>query len=144
MIRVLLAENQGCSRAHLHRFLQAGERYCIVAEVGCFSDLLNCAGASQPDLILLDWDLPGLSNLRDLSGRQPTSTQLLKKLVVQLLHALINQPTVVVLCGNPDAAFAAQQTSADVVFCLAEQPEHVLSALDLIQTNGGSLPLSCA
>ncbi len=136
MIRVLLAENQGRSRAVIHHFIQTGERYSIVADVGCYADLLSTAGACQPDFVLIEWDLPGLGTLACPPSGNRTSAMLLKKLVVELLHSLACRPTVIFLCDLPDAVYPAQQTGADVVFYQAELSDRSLAALDRIQPNG--------
>jgi two-component system response regulator DesR len=63
MIRVLLAEDQGMVRGALAALLQLEEDIEVVAEVGRGDEVLAAALASQPDVALLDIEMPGSSGL---------------------------------------------------------------------------------
>ena len=63
MIRVLLAEDQGMVRGALAALLQLEEDIEVVAEVGRGDEVLAAALESQPDVALLDIEMPGSSGL---------------------------------------------------------------------------------
>lgn len=52
-LRVLLAQQEGCS---------------VIAETGNAEEMLAQAEVTQPDLILLGWELPGLSAAASLGA----------------------------------------------------------------------------
>jgi len=59
MIRVLLAEDQAMVRGALSALLALENDMKIVAEVGRADEVLNAALANQPDVALLDIEMPG-------------------------------------------------------------------------------------
>jgi two-component system response regulator DesR len=63
MIRVLLAEDQGMVRGALAALLQLEEDIEVVAEVARGDEVLAAALESQPDVALLDIEMPGSSGL---------------------------------------------------------------------------------
>ena len=63
MIRVLLAEDQGMVRGALAALLQLEEDIAVVAEVARGDEVLAAALESQPDVALLDIEMPGSSGL---------------------------------------------------------------------------------
>jgi two-component system response regulator DesR len=63
MIRVLLAEDQGMVRGALAALLQLEEDIEVVAEVARGDEVLAAALESQPDVALLDIEMPGNSGL---------------------------------------------------------------------------------
>jgi CheY-like chemotaxis protein len=69
--------------------------------------------ATHPDLLLLDWELPGLSAIGSLAG--------LRKGFPAML--------VVALSGQPEARRAALSAGVDAFVSKAEPPEQLLAAL---------------
>ncbi len=63
MIRVLLAEDQGIVRGALAALLSLEPDIEIVAEVSRGDEVLAAALAAQPDIALLDIEMPGLDGL---------------------------------------------------------------------------------
>ncbi len=63
MIRVLLAEDQGMVRGALAALLQLEEDIEVVAEVARGDEVLAAALECQPDVALLDIEMPGNSGL---------------------------------------------------------------------------------
>jgi two-component system response regulator DesR len=64
MIRVLLAEDQAMVRGALAAMLGLEADIEIVAEVGRGDEILPAALSMQPDVALLDIELPGIDGLR--------------------------------------------------------------------------------
>lgn len=71
-MRVLLTDEQAQVCAALRRFLEQESELSVVGEAVGAADLLAQAKKTHPDLVLLDWELPGppavvvLSALREL------------------------------------------------------------------------------
>ncbi len=71
-MRVLLTNEQIKTCSALRRFLEQESELSVVGEAAKVTDLLAQAKKTHPDLVLLDWELPGppaadvLSALRDL------------------------------------------------------------------------------
>lgn len=63
MIRVLLAEDQAMVRGALSALLSREKDIEVVAEVGRGDEVVQTANASQPDVALLDIEMPGLDGL---------------------------------------------------------------------------------
>ncbi|MBV8716656.1 MAG: response regulator transcription factor [Chloroflexi bacterium] len=63
MIRVLLAEDQGMTRGALAALLGLTGDIEVVAQVGRGDEVLPAALQSQPDVALLDIEMPGLDGL---------------------------------------------------------------------------------
>jgi two-component system response regulator DesR len=64
MIRVLLAEDQAMVRGALAALLGLEEDIMVVAEVARGDEVLSAAMATQPDLALIDIEMPGENGLR--------------------------------------------------------------------------------
>lgn len=63
MIRVLLAEDQAMVRGALSALLSREKDIEVVAEIGRGDEVVQTAHASQPDIALLDIEMPGLDGL---------------------------------------------------------------------------------
>lgn len=63
MIRLLLADDQALVRAALAALLSLEEDFEVVAEVGRGDEVVDAAREHQPDVALLDVDMPGLDGL---------------------------------------------------------------------------------
>jgi DNA-binding NarL/FixJ family response regulator len=57
---ILLAANRAKERTVLRRLMEQEPELSVVGEVSEARDLLAQAQAVHPDLVLLDWELPGL------------------------------------------------------------------------------------
>jgi DNA-binding response OmpR family regulator len=71
----------------------------------------------QPDLVLLDWELPGLSGNGHLSA----------------LRALNSKLKVIALSGRPEARQAALTCGVDAFVSKVEPPERLLAAVAFIR-----------
>ena len=63
MIRVLLAEDQAMVRGALSALLSREKDVEVVAEVGRGDEVVQTALVTQPDVALLDIEMPGLDGL---------------------------------------------------------------------------------
>ena len=123
-MRVLVADDQVAVRSALRRLLKEEPGLTVVSEVVRTEELLDQAQVTQPDLVLLDWELPGLS-FTDLD--QSTSGSRDRLLI--LLHMLHSRPKVVALSGRPEMRQAALTAGADAFVSKADPPERLLTIL---------------
>jgi DNA-binding NarL/FixJ family response regulator len=111
-MHILLADNQVEVRSALRFLLEQEPGMCLVGEAAEAGELLAQEAALQPDLVLLDWELP---------GSQPAD----------LLAALrIRRHTIVIaLSGRPEARQAALNAGVDAFVSKGEPPERLLATL---------------
>jgi CBS domain-containing protein len=121
MIRVLLADDQPQVRSALRLLLEHEPAMQVVGEAANVEELLDCAQTVKPDLILLDWELPGLSQVN----------------LLPMLHARCPSLSVIALSAQLEAYQMAIDAGVDAFVNKAEPPEHLLSILRNIMKNGG-------
>jgi DNA-binding NarL/FixJ family response regulator len=112
-MRVLLADNHVRVRWALRTYLREELGLDTVAEAADTAALLTEARTSRPDLILVEWDLPG----------QPLE-RVLKSLRDEGLCS-----RVIVLSQRPECERAAIAAGADVFVCKAGPPGQLGAAL---------------
>ena len=113
-MRVLLADDQTRVRSALRLLLEQEPGLSVVGEAAEAEDLLAQVEATQPDLVLLDWELPGLRTDDWLS----------------VIRALCPQLKVIALSGQPEARRAALSAGADAFVSKGEPPERLLAAVE--------------
>jgi DNA-binding NarL/FixJ family response regulator len=113
-MQVLLADDQAKVRSALRLLLEHEPDVAILGEAVDTTGLLDWIKATEPDLILLDWELPGLP-----------ATALLP-----LLHALHPNLRVVALSGRPEARQAALDAGVDAFVSKGDPPERLLAAVN--------------
>jgi len=119
-IRILIAERQLAVRLALSGFLRSQQNVNVVGEVDNSLDLMAQAKATCPDLMLLDWDLPGQSA---------------PDLVLALRH-LNCQPRVIVLSARQGSARAALDAGADAFVYKGDGPKRLLTAIRSVLLEG--------
>ena len=122
-MRVLLADDQKKVRSALRLLLEQQPDLEILGEAVDTTGLLDWVKAAHPDLVLLDWELPGLPAVA----------------LLPLLH--FHQPglRVVALSGRPEARLVALETGVDAFVSKGDPPEVLMAALDACR-QGGSTP----
>mgnify|MGYP006299072259 CR=1 FL=1 len=113
---VLLADDQAKVRSALRLLLQHQSDVDVMGEAVDSTGLLDWLKAASPDVVLLDWELPGftpdvVSELRDLC---PTLS-------------------IIALSGQPEARRAALEAGADGFASKGDPPEELLAVLDSCQ-----------
>jgi CheY-like chemotaxis protein len=112
-MRILVAEGQPRVRYAL-RVLLARQAGCeVVGETENAEELLIQTEATCPDVVLLGWELPGLSACDMLAALRKASPDV----------------AVIVLSGWPDACRAALDAGADAFVSKADPPERLLDAI---------------
>ena len=121
-MRVILADDHPDVRSAMRLIIEEKPDVEVVAEVSTSSDLLSQIRSNCPDLVLLDWELPGTRSA-DL---------------VSLLHALCSHLAVIALSSSPQVKQAALNAGAHEFVCKSDPPESLLIALDhCYQHNSG-------
>ena len=79
MIRILLAEDQGMVRGALASLLELEPDFSVVAQVGRGDEVLDGAATHDPDVCLLDIEMPGMTGLEaaELLQRDRPATKVL-------------------------------------------------------------------
>ena len=116
-IRAILADDQAWLRSALRLLLERQLDIEIVAEVGDLDHLLQSVQREQPDLVLLDWELPGVQHFdhrRELLARLRGRNRLLQ---------------VIALSGRPESGRSALAAGADAFVSKADPPEQLVAAL---------------
>ena len=113
-MRVLLADDQSKVRSALRLLLEQEPGMSVVGEAVEAEDLLAQVEATQPDLVLLDWELPSLRTDDWLST----------------LRTLCPRLKVIALSGRPEARQAALTAGADTFISKGDPPERLLAAVN--------------
>jgi len=116
-MRVLVADDQSALRSAVRLLLEQEPGVNIVGEVADAQSLLAQAAGVRPDLVLLDWELPGLQ------GAQSARS------VFNALFASCPNVHVIVLSGRPEAGRPALAAGASSFVSKADPPERLLAAL---------------
>lgn len=119
-MRVFLADDQARVRSALRLLLEQERGLCVVGEAAEAEELLAQLKATRPDLMLLDWELPGLS----LTNSVGPGNHLLS-----VLHVFYPNLRVIALSGRPEARQAALAAGADAFVSKGDPPERLLTTL---------------
>lgn len=112
-MRVLLAEGQTRVRRALHFFLKEQPGLIIVGETSEMKSLLRQVNVTYPDVVLLDWDLPGCA---------PTE-------VLQVLRQANHRLRVIALSSDTEVRYTALAAGANGFICKYDPPQVLLAAL---------------
>lgn len=110
---ILIADDQPRVRHALRLLLEQELAPEAVDEAAEAKTLLAQVAASCPDLVLLDWGLPGMAAPDLLIALRQTRTAL----------------TIIVLSGQPEAEEKALAAGADAFVSKADPPERLLAAI---------------
>lgn len=118
-MRILLADDQHDVRSALRLLLEQGMGFCVVGEAVDAENLLIQARATLPDLVLLDWELPG-----------PPASELLPSLL-----SICPYVRVVALSGRLEAKQNALDSGANSFVSKGDPPERILTVLKELGEN---------
>jgi len=113
-MRVLLADDQAKVRSALRLVLEQQPSVQVLGEAVDATGLLDWVKAACPDLVLLDWELPGIES----DGLLPPLRELCPGLMV------------IALSGRPEARQAALDAGADAFVSKGDPPEWLLAAVN--------------
>lgn len=100
-----------------------------VGEASDVPSLIEVAGATQPDLILLDWELPDLRTAQD------------RRRLLSALHQRCPQVHVIALSGQFENGRRALAAGADLFVSKVEPPERLLCAMRSLRSDIASSSL---
>jgi DNA-binding NarL/FixJ family response regulator len=126
-MRVLIADSHVTVRTALRRLLDQEPELSLAGEVGRLGELLAQAQSVGPDVVLVEWELPGMPLDGDATGRDGTLQA--RRRLVYLLHTLPQRPHVVALSGWPQAQKAALLAGVDAFVSKGDPPRQLLATL---------------
>lgn len=112
-MQILLADNQPKVRFGLRVLLERRPGLKVVGEAASAEELLAQTKTTCPDLLLLEWELPGLQGDDLLSAYRAAFPDLF----------------VIVLSGRTEVRRAALDAGADAFVCKCDPPERLLAAI---------------
>jgi DNA-binding NarL/FixJ family response regulator len=115
-MRVLLADDQVRVRSALRLYLEQESGIQIVGEAADATGLLQAIVEKAPDLVLLDWELPGLP-----------AAQLLR-----LLRYERPSLKVIAMSSQPEAYQASMAAGVQAFVSKSEPPERVLASIQAL------------
>jgi DNA-binding NarL/FixJ family response regulator len=121
-MRVILADDQPEVRSALRLIVEQEVELTVVGEAGDAEDLLSLAGIIDPDLLLLDWELPGPPAVDGHSTR-------FNGRMMSALRSLCPQVFIIALSGLPESRGAALAAGADAFVSKGDSPERLLAVL---------------
>lgn len=112
-MRILIADDQANVRSALRLLLEQASNIDVVGEVADATGLLLLLGIKQPNLLLLDWELPGLP-----------ADHLMRLLRFEQPHL-----QVLAMSSRPEAQQEAESAGVDSFVSKGDPPEAVLTTL---------------
>lgn len=119
-MRILLADDQGAVRSALRLLLEQRPEWRVAGEAADATGLLQAIDNREFDLLLLDWELPGLAMSRLLAYLRYESPE----------------TRVVAMSSRPEARAAALAAGVDRFVSKSAPPEQVVSALQGLHGDG--------
>jgi DNA-binding NarL/FixJ family response regulator len=117
--RILVADSDARVRSALHTLLHQEPAQIAIRESADVGSLAIQVREFKPNLVLLDWELPG----------RPAAALLFA------LHGLDYHPKVIVLSTRPEAETDALAAGADAFVCKADPPERLLYSFRTLVQN---------
>ncbi len=84
MIRIILVDDHDLVRTGIKRLLEDVSGYEVVAEATCGEDAITLVGEHQPDVVLMDINMPGIGGLE--ATRKMTQMHNELKIIVVTMH----------------------------------------------------------
>jgi len=111
---VLIADDQPEVRSALRLLLTQEPDLIVVGEAIDTAQVLELAAGQQPDLVLLDWELPDQGGAAALAG----------------LRAIHPGLAVIALSGRPEAQPAALAAGVDAFVSKGKPPEYLMTSVN--------------
>ena len=112
-MRVLLADDQPNVRSALRLLLEQEAGLSVTAEAGNSRELLATMEGDCPDLLLLDWELPGVKGRELILGLREKCPELV----------------IIALSSRPEARRAALDAGVVSFVSKGDTPERLLAAI---------------
>lgn len=121
-MRIIVADDQAKVRSALRLVLEEQSGIEILGEAVDSTGLLDWVKAVCPDLILLDWELPGL----------PSAA------LLPLLHYYCSDLKMIALSSRPEIEQTALAAGAHAFVCKTDPPEQLLAQLHACAGTGSA------
>ena len=115
-VRILLADDNPALRSALTLLLETRLNARIVGESYSMENLLVSLQSKQPDIVILDWELPGA----------PKTDR------IAILHQAYPSVKIVVIGSQPESAQPFLSVHADAYISRSEPPEQMVQVLQAI------------
>ncbi len=113
MIRILLADDNPAIRSALRLLLATRLDMELITEARDMDHLLAQVEDARPELIIMDWELPG----------RPTRER------ISVLRALVPSLKVIVINTHPELQNQVLAEGADAFVCTTDPPSKMLDAI---------------
>lgn len=123
-MRVLLADDSPEVRSALRLLLRQLPGYELVGEAEDGAALLSACEALRPDVVLLDWELPGAQVFAENAPLRFGS--------VSTVKVLAPDAHVIALSVLPQASAEALGAGADAFVCKSDPPRRLIDVLDAL------------
>jgi DNA-binding NarL/FixJ family response regulator len=112
-MKVLIADDQSEVRSALKVLLEQETELDIIGEAEDIDSMLSSAESDHPDLILLDWELPGKSMIR----------------IIPILRQLVKGLKIIALSVRLESAGAAAEAGVDAFISKGENSDRLLKVI---------------
>lgn len=129
-MNVLLADDETKVRSALRLLLEQQPDCYIVGEAEEAQSLLEQVEVTQPDVVLLDWELPGLQDLVPAVQSGSLGTRSAHERLLLTLRKVCSRVKVIALSGRPEARAAALGAGADAFVSKGDPPEQLMTAVN--------------
>lgn len=120
-MRILIADRQMATRSALGMLLGEEPSFKVVGEAADGRELLTQLDVTCPDLVLLEWELPGGPAVG----------------LLDILQGHHSRPCVMVISGRPELKQAALAAGADVFVSKGDPPKQLVDAIHAIRSRAG-------
>ena len=117
-MRILLADAQANVRYALHVLLAGRPELNFAGDATDAFELIDLLTTANPDMLILDWMLPGLSEAGSIA----------------VLREIRSDLVIIALSGRPELRREAINAGADVFVSKIDPPERLLTAIDQFQS----------
>jgi DNA-binding NarL/FixJ family response regulator len=115
-MKILIADEDIRVRSALKLLISQSPGLQSISECSDLDSFVTQAKTIQPDLVFLDWELPG----------KPAAALLFA------MHVCLNKARVIVLSRRTDTEKYALDSGADAFVCKTDPPDHLVAVLDAL------------
>lgn len=113
-MRIIVADDQPEVRSALKLLLEEKPGVSVEGEASNFTELFRQVRDRCPELVLLDWELPGTNPVE----------------LISTLHSLCPHLEIIALSSRPQMRKIALEAGASEFVCKSDPPENLLTALE--------------
>lgn len=123
-MRIMIADSHSEVRAAMRLLLEEDSpTWIVVSEAANAIELINKARAANPRVILIDWELPGMSATPSSANLQPVNK------IIVALKVIAPGAKIIILSMSAEVKDNAFKAGADGFLCKSEPPQHLVDAI---------------